>query len=129
MTRYEAIKETIDNLNTADLVQLHNEFCSQDNRMDDWIYSMTEFDEVMSGMTPWEIARAAYYSGKFCPGHDYFWFDGYANLVSDDYPGDIVDAEDIAEYIDQEDDSLGCDEIQDVLDDYEEDEDEDEEDD
>lgn len=125
MTRYEAIKEALDNMNAADLVYIHNEYCDAVNACDDRIYSMEEFDEIMTGFTPWEIARAAYYSGKFCPAHEWFWFNGYGNLESDDFtPGNIYTS-DIAEYIDRESDSLYNDEIQEILDEYEENEEED----
>ena len=120
MTRYEKIKETLENMDTAELVYAHNSYCDATNSMDDYIYNMDEFDEILSGMTPWEVARAAYYSGKFCPAHDYFWFNGYGNLESDDFTQRIIYIDDIAEYIDRNEDSLYNDDIQEVLDEYEE---------
>ncbi len=124
MTRFESIKEVLDGLSTSDLVQVHNAYCENDRNMDDYIYRMEEFDEIMDGSTPWEVARAAYYSGKFCPAHDYFWFNGYGNLESADFPGNQIFTEDIAAYIDRTENALYNDEIQDVLNEYEEDEEE-----
>lgn len=115
MTRYEKIREAIDEMHGAEIVDLHNEYCDAANYPDDHIYSMEDFDEIMSGMTPWEIVRAAYYSGKFCPARGWFWFNGYGNLESDDFVPDIIDMDAIAKYIDENDDDLGNSDIADIL--------------
>lgn len=48
-------------------------------------YSMDEFDEIMNGFEPSEIANRIYF-GDFNPNHEYFRFDVYANLESlDEY--------------------------------------------
>ena len=48
-------------------------------------YSMDEFDEIMNGFEPLEIANRIYF-GDFNPNHEYFRFNGYANLESlDEY--------------------------------------------
>lgn len=114
MTRYEKIKAALDEMSTAELIGIHNEYCYAADYLDDHIYSMDEFDDIMSGQSPWEIARCAYY-GDFCPAHDYFWFNGYANLCSADFEPDIISTEDIAQYIDDNDDDLGNDDIAEIL--------------
>lgn len=124
MTRFEKIREAIDEMHGSEIVDLHNEYCDAVNYPDDHIYSMEEFDEIMSGMTPWEIARAAYYSGKFCPACDWFWFNGYGNLESSDFVLESVDADAIAKYIDENDDDLGNSDIADILEAEEEEEEE-----
>ena len=118
----EQIREIISGLSNSDFVWLFNQYCENNSRMDDYIYSMDEFDEIMTGQTPWEIARCAYYSGKFCPAHDYFWFNGYGNLESSDFPAHEFEytVDDIAQYIADSLDSLGNDEIQEILDRVEE---------
>lgn len=121
MTRYEKIREAIDEMHGAEIVDLHNEYCYANNALDDHIYSMEEFDEIMSGMTPREIARAAYYFGKFCPACDWFWFNGYGNLESGDFVPDIIDMDAIAKYIDENGDDLGNSDIADILEDDEND--------
>lgn len=122
MTIKERIIEAIENLSSDEAVSLWNEYCSEDNRMDDYIYSMNEFDEIMGDMKPWDVARTCFY-GDFCPAHDYFWFNGYANLESSDFPSmddkSPFYAKEIAEWIVNNDDSLGNDEIQDILNEYE----------
>lgn len=51
---------------------------------DDRYYDMADFDEIMGGSDPWEIARSVYY-GDFRPCDNYFGFNGYGNLTSCDY--------------------------------------------
>lgn len=114
MSKQEQIKEALENLSIRELVSVHNEYCEAAGYMDDWIYSIEEFDEIMNGQTPWEIARCAYY-GDFCPAHDYFWFNGYANLESSDFPTGQIDIDRIAEYMLDNDTGLYCDEVERIM--------------
>lgn len=68
---------------------------------DDRYYSMDELNELYSGSEPIEILQRAYFGrdddvwhtdasgnkiyGEFNPNRDYFYFNGYGNLVSSDY--------------------------------------------
>lgn len=69
---------------------------------DDRYYSMDELDEFYSGVEPLEILRRAFYGhdddtyeynqfgercnhGEFNPNREYFYYNGYGNLVSTDY--------------------------------------------
>ena len=45
------------------------------------LYNMDDFDEVMRGYTPTELAQRIFF-GDFNINHDYFFFNGYANLES-----------------------------------------------
>lgn len=94
----ESIKNALENMSTSELVYIHNEYCVENQYSDDEIFSMEEFDYLMSGNKPWEVARAAYY-GDFCPAHDYFWFNGYGNLESSDFPKSEIDIDAIAEWL------------------------------
>ncbi len=119
MDRYGMIKDVLESMCTMDIINIHNRYCEESNNMDDYIYSMEEFDEIMNGMTPWEVARACFYGHEFCPAHDYFRFNGYANLESFDYaPGGNsgIYIEDIAEFIDREENALGYPEIEQIFD-------------
>ena len=132
MTLEEKVMEAIENLSSDEAVSLWNEYCSEDGRMDDYIYSMNEFDEIMGDMTPLDVARTCFY-GDFCPADDYFWFNGYANLESSDFPSmddkSPFYAKELATWIIKNENALYCDEIQEILDeDDEEEKDEDEED-
>lgn len=121
MTRFEAIENVLQEMSTQDIVAIHNSYCDSSNNMDDWIYNMEEFDEIMSGVSPWEIARSCYFGEDFNPCCDYFRFNGYANLESFDFaPGGNsgIYTYDIAKYIDRNEESLGNDDIQNVLDEF-----------
>ena len=68
---------------------------------DDRYYCMDELDELYNGTDSSEISRRAYYGydddtyttdasgnktyGEFNPNREYFYFNGYGNLVSSDY--------------------------------------------
>jgi hypothetical protein len=68
---------------------------------DDRYYSMDELSEFYTGTDPLEILRRAYYGrdddtwtfdstgnkiyGGFNPNREYFYYNGYGNLVSSDY--------------------------------------------
>lgn len=68
---------------------------------DNRYYSMDELDEFYRDSDPLEILRCAYYGrdddtwttdsngnktyGEFNPNRDYFYYNGYGNLVSSDY--------------------------------------------
>ena len=45
------------------------------------LYNMDDFDEMMEGYTPTELAERIFF-GDFNPNGDYFFFNGYANLES-----------------------------------------------
>ena len=45
------------------------------------LYNMCDFDVMMEGYTPTELAQRIYF-GDFNPNDDYFYFNGYANLES-----------------------------------------------
>ena len=45
------------------------------------LYNMEDFDEMMKGYTPTELAQRIFF-GDFNINDDYFFFNGYANLES-----------------------------------------------
>ena len=120
----ERIKEIIEEMSTEDKIALWNEYCDSANRTDDWIYSMEEFDEQCSGMTPTEIAQSILY-GDFRINDNYFWFNGYANLESDNW----IEGEkspfyidELVDYIVENEEDFGNDDIAEVLEGEEEEE-------
>ena len=68
---------------------------------DDRYYAMDELDDLYDGEEPSEVLRRAFYGhdddswtydshgeknyGQFNPNREYFYFNGYGNLVSTDY--------------------------------------------
>ena len=127
MTKTEMIKDLLENMSESQLYIIVNEYFDKTNYYDDRIYDMDEFDEIMSGMSPSDIATKIFY-GDFRPNDNYFKFDGYANLQSFDYISDEVDLEEIADYIVDNDEDFDNSDIREILDkENEEDEEEEEE--
>lgn len=64
---------------------------------DDRYYNMDELDEMLYGLTPSEVLARTFYGGdddtkdangnrgEFNPNRNYFYYNGYGNLVSTDY--------------------------------------------
>lgn len=117
-----ALVETIENLSDRELVALHNEWCYANNNYDDEIIEMDRFDEVMDGSNPSEIARSIFYGGGFNPNDDYFHFDGYGNLESLSDPGSEIYPVDIANDVLGTGNCYECDDIKELLDEWEEEE-------
>lgn len=128
MTKTEMIKDLLENMSESQLYIIANEYFDKTEYYDDRIYDIDEFDEIMSGMSPWDIAAKVFY-GDFRPNDNYFKFDGYANLQSFDYISDEVDLEEIADYIVDNDEDFDNSDIREILDEEnEEDEEEGDED-
>ena len=89
---------------------------------------MDDFDEILYGRTPWEIARAAYY-GEFCPVDSYFRFNVYANLESTDDPvyAGWIDTKALAEHAINYGEDFGDSDIRALLDKWDEEEENNEE--
>ncbi len=118
MTKQDKIKALLEEMNDGELLSIYKEYCDTAERYDDDIYTMDEFDEIMSGQDPWEIARSCFY-GDFRPCDKYFSFNGYGNLISFDYISDKIDVDEIAEYITDNENALYNDDIQEILDEEE----------
>ena len=122
MTRNEKIIAALEEMDGAHLVWIHREYCDAVNAYDDVIYNMYDFDEIMNGQTPEWIANRIYF-GDYNPNAEYFTFNGYGNVESifKYQLTDYIDIEEIAAYIDDNDNALYDDEIQEILDEIEED--------
>ena len=123
MIKTEMIKDLLENMSESKLFTIYNEYLDKTEYCDDRIYDMEEFDEIMSGLSPWDVATKIFY-GDFRPNDNYFRFDGYANLESFDYISNEIDFEEIADYIVDNDEDFDNSDIREVLD---EDDEEDEE--
>lgn len=115
------VREYLDSLSDGGKVDIWNEYAEAANYPDNHIYSMDEFDEIFSDTKPWEIARACFYSRRFNPSDNWFWFNGYGNVESADYISDHddrspIDLDEVAEYIVGNDDELFNDDIRAILD-------------
>ena len=122
MNEMEKRKKLVDYINGMGIeekIALHNAYCDAANCMDDCIYSMDEMEEILGGVDTWELIRMVQF-GDFDCTKDFWNFNGYGNLVSYNALELPICAEDIADYILSEKDSLGNDEIQEILDDEDE---------
>ena len=116
MEKRKKLVDYINDMKTEDIVELHNSYCEAAGYEDDRIYSMYELDELLEGRTPTDILSMGFY-GDFRPQHDFFWFNGYGDLETANYVTDMpIFASEIAGYILLREDSLGNDEIQEILD-------------
>ena len=104
-TRRDAIREYIKNLGAYEQVNLWNDYCDAQNYDDDRIGDMEEFDDLFYGLSPLEIVRRL--DSSFNPNHSWFYFDGWGDVCSTDRPeNEIIQQDDIAEYIDESGDNL-----------------------
>ncbi len=120
---YEEIKSYLESLNEDSLLYIYNNYLENEDKYDDSIYSMEDFDEILDGVSPWEIARMCFY-GDFKPADRFFKYNGYGNLVSMDYVSSEIDIDDIVRYIIDNNDSLYDEAIEEILGDYGNEEDE-----
>ena len=120
MEKREKLIEYINSRGVEEKIALHNTYCDAANCMDDCIYTMDDLEEILDGVDKWELVRMIRF-GDFDFMKDFWGFNGYGNLDSYNAWELPIYAEDIANYILSEEDSLGNDEIQYILDEEEED--------
>ena len=120
MEKKQKIVEYIDGMGVEEKIALHNTYCDAANCMDDCIYAMDDMDEILDGVDKWELVRMVQF-GDFDCTKEFWSFNGYGNLDSYNALELPIYAEDIADYILSKEDSLGNDEIQEILDEGDED--------
>ena len=111
----QKIVDYINGMGIEEKIALHNAYCDAANCMDDCIYGMNDLEEILDGVDKWELVRMVQF-GDFDCTKDLWGFNGYGNLVSYNAWEVPVYAEDIADFILWKEDSLGNDEIQEILD-------------
>ena len=116
----QKIVDIINSMGIEEKIALHNTYCDAANCMDDYIYTMDDMEEVLDGVDKWELVRMVQF-GNFDCTKEFWGFNGYGNLVSYNAWELPIYAKDIADYILSEEDSLGNDEIQEILDEEDED--------
>ena len=119
MEKKKKLVDYIDGMGIEEKIALHNAYCDAANCMDDCIYTMDEMEEILDGVDKWELVRMIQF-GDFDFKKEFWGFNGYGNLVSYNAWELPIYAEDIADYILSEEDSLGNDEIQEILDEEDE---------
>lgn len=117
MTKKELITTALENMDTIDLISVHNEYLDNVNGYDDRIYSMDEFNEQFEGMDAERIANCVHF-GEYIPHAEYFKFDGYGNIQSLYYyqVTEHIYIDEIADYILKNNDDLYNADIRSALD-------------
>lgn len=94
------IREFLNESSGEEVLQIVQEINGMNGSLEElyWEY-MDCFDELNSGISPHEIARRCFY-GDFCPAHNYWRYNAYANFESCDFISyDEYDIEEIIEAI------------------------------
>ena len=124
--------EVIKEMDDAQIVTLWNEYVYNTDNYDDEIFDYYTMEEMIEkskeGGLYW-VNRFFYGSDDYSnegganPNRDYFMFNGYGNIESFDYiynsySGEFnhIDIDALLDYIEENNDNLGNDEIQEVLD-------------
>ena len=115
----QKLVDYINGMGVEEKIALHNTYCEASNCMDNCIYAMDEIEEILDGVDKWELVRMVQF-GDFDCTEEFWGFNGYGNLVSYNAWELPIYAEDIAGFILWKEDSLGNDEIQEILDDEDE---------
>lgn len=118
MAKRERLIECIDGMGIEEKIELHNAYCDAANCMDECIYAMDDMEAVLDGVDKWELVRMIRF-GDFDFMKDFWSLNGYGNLVSYNAWELPIFASDIADFILSEEDNLGNDEIQKILDEEE----------
>ena len=132
-TLKERIIDLFKEMNECEVISVWNEYCRETNKFDDEIMDDYELEEWAnnSGDTMNILNRFFFGSDEeregtsANPNRNYFKFNGYGNIVSFDYIYNqftdefyYVDADELAEYIAENEESFYNDEIQEIIDEY-----------
>lgn len=92
------IASILENISDSDLITLNNDYCDNHSNMEDYIYPMSEFDDLMYHKTPTSILVSL--ASDFSIYDDYFR-DSIYGLVSGNSIEDLmqVNFDDLAEYL------------------------------
>ena len=126
MNETEKRKKIVDIINSIydydvyDVIELHNCYCKAAGHEEQHIYEMKDFEEALDSVDKRELFRMILL-GAFDSTKDFWSFNGYGNIDSYNAWELPIYAGDIAYYILSAEDSLGNDEIQEILDEEEED--------
>jgi hypothetical protein len=110
----EKVMKVLEALDDDSTVDMWNQYCSEVNYDDDIIYPLDEWtiNDV--------LLRCV--DGAFNVNDDWFYCNGYGNIVSTDDIFDQVDLGELADYIIDEENALGNSDIEDILEEAKEDE-------
>ena len=132
----ERILEVIKQMDDCDIIQLWNEYCQDANRYDDEIIDAHTLEELIENSNDTMNWLNRFYfgyddynkEGSANPNRNYFTFNGYGNIISFDYiynsyteEFSYIFVDELINYIVENENSFGVDEIQEILEEAEED--------
>lgn len=114
--RFEKIEDFINNeVCETNLVELWNAYCEEVNYSEDIIYYISDMDDIFGRLYPSELFQKL--DDDFNWDDEYFYVDRNGYLMSTDYPGeDIIDYDEMIEYMIENDEDMGYKEIREILD-------------
>lgn len=113
--KLDLIKDVINNMNEAEMVDVHNSYCFKSHNEDDWIYHIDDFDSMYADMSPSDIAGKVVF-GDWHPCDEWWTFDAHADVQSIAYVPNYIRTDDIADYAIDNDFDFGYPAIRDILD-------------
>lgn len=131
----ERLIEAFKEMNDDEVISVWNEYCREVNNFDDEIMDAYELEEWANNSGDTMNILNRFYFGSdeeregtsANPNRDYFTFNGYGNIISFDYIYNqftdefyYIDADELAEYIAENEEAFYNDDIQDILDEYNE---------
>lgn len=114
------IKDYLCDMNSLELLNAWNEYASENYY--NTIFTCDEFDEICENMTASEIALKCFNGKHFNPNDEFFTFNGYENFESSDDLNDLIDIDELADFIVDNDNDLYNDNIRNILDDEDDEE-------
>lgn len=132
-TLKERIIDLFKEMNEGEVISVWNEYCSEVNKFDDEIMDAYELEEWANNSGDTMNILNCFFFGSdeeregtsANPNRNYFKFNGYGNIISFDYIYNqftdefhYVDADELAEYIAENEEAFYNDEIQEIIDEY-----------
>lgn len=111
MTKRERLQEVLDTLGDDEIVTMWNEICDNYGNYEDRLYETSELDELLRGKTPLEIIELCQDIDIDAP----YINDGIYGLETHYDIYDVVDDDDILDYIEEEELAFGNFEIEEIL--------------
>lgn len=118
----DAVDEAIENMDTEDLADLWNAYCSALGREDRQVHPMEDLDDEFSGFTPTKVVNSL--SSGFSVDDDYYYHKLDFVESTSDPVYDFIVTDQIASYVIGNMDGLGNEDLEDVIDRFEYDDDE-----
>lgn len=118
MTKQERIIEILETIDESELISMWNERCEEYRYDDEEIFDMYSLDDFFGGMN---FAEALNHIDidNFSLNDDYFYFSIYG-ARSLTYIDDVIDLEELADYIEDTENTFGNSELEELFEDDEE---------